>query len=171
MGLLHVPFGSALVYLRVQVLQAEDVPAMYQQGVTRFLFDFAPCFILSWVCCLFGILSFLAGSFLKMVCRILAHLTISFPLTPSHLRTISPHHLFPRLPFLSPIPITLVLRSHPLNPKPAHSFQSLLYSHYRVSLGKRYSSVLFVQAMSIRSVRSVYPVREGTNRPNRKAGL
>ncbi|OWP02515.1 hypothetical protein B2J93_2723 [Marssonina coronariae] len=32
-ALLHVPLGPALVHLRVQVLQAEDLPAVYEQGL------------------------------------------------------------------------------------------------------------------------------------------
>lgn len=45
MGLLHVPFWSTLVHLRVQVLQIEDVSALYQQGLTCVLY---------FVACLFG---------------------------------------------------------------------------------------------------------------------
>ena len=35
MGLQHVPLRTALVYLRMQVLQAEALPAMHQQGLRR----------------------------------------------------------------------------------------------------------------------------------------
>jgi hypothetical protein len=34
MGMLNVPFWPPLVHLRVQVLQAQDVPSMHQQSLT-----------------------------------------------------------------------------------------------------------------------------------------
>lgn len=46
MGLLHVPFWSTLVHFRVQVLQTEDVSALYQQGLTCVLY-FVACLFCS----------------------------------------------------------------------------------------------------------------------------
>jgi hypothetical protein len=39
MGLFDVPFWTALVYLRVQILQVEDLPPMYQQSLIPFVWS------------------------------------------------------------------------------------------------------------------------------------
>jgi len=37
MGLLDVPLRTALVHLRMQILQAQDLPALYEQSLTPIL--------------------------------------------------------------------------------------------------------------------------------------